>query len=139
MSVESGCEPEQILRLHDEHVVVQRRRVERDTVRVSTRVETREEVVETDLALEQVVVRRVAVDRVVDAVPEPRQEGDTLIIPVVREELVIRRQLVLTEEVHVQRRTIPQTHKETITLRREVAVIDRLPAPDPVIKPGGGS
>ncbi len=42
------------------------------------------------------------VGRVVDEAPAARAEGDTTIIPVVEERLVVVKQLFLVEEIHVR-------------------------------------
>ncbi len=46
-------------------------------------------------------VRKVAVDRVLDEPVGPRQEGDTMIYPVMEEVLVVQKKLILREEIHV--------------------------------------
>ena len=48
---------------------------------------------------EQVQVQRVAVNRYVDEAPPVRHEGETMIVPVVREELVVTKHLLLVEEL----------------------------------------
>jgi hypothetical protein len=46
-------------------------------------------------------VRRVTVNRVIDEPAKPRQEGDTMIYPVMEEVLVVQKKLVLKEEIYV--------------------------------------
>jgi len=53
---------------------------------------------------DEVAVERVAINRIVDQVPETRQEGDVLIIPVLEEVLTVQKRLLLKEEVRIQRR-----------------------------------
>ena len=71
------------------------------------------------MAHDQVIVERVAIGRVVDAMPEVRQEGDVTILPVVEEEVVVMRRLVLKEEVHIRRLRTIEHHVETVTLREQ--------------------
>ena len=55
---------------------------------------------------------RVPINRVLPddaATPEPRQEGDTLVIPVVEEELLVFKRRVLKEEVNLFDRHIQCT------------------------------
>ena len=112
------------LPLHAERVVVSKR-VRRTRVSVKRSTRTRDEAVEVDLNHDQVVVERVAIGRVVDAVPEVRQDGDVTILPIVEEEVVVVRRLVLKEEVHVRRMRTTQRHAETVTLREQQAVVTR--------------
>ena len=88
------------------------------TVTVRTRVVQDEAVVAEDLLRETVTVRRVPIGRFVDAAEAPRQEGDTLVIPVYREELVVTKQLVLLEEIHLSRATSTEHVSQTIPLAR---------------------
>lgn len=57
--------------------------------------------------------------------PAITQEGDTTIIPVVEEILVVERRFLLKEEVHIRRVTTKQRHQETVVLRKQEALITR--------------
>ncbi len=50
---------------------------------------------------------------------EPRIEGDQLIIPIMKEVLVVQRQLVLVEEVRVSKRYVTEEHEVREPVRRE--------------------
>lgn len=50
------------------------------------------------------------------------------ILPVVEEEIIITRRLVLKEEVHLRRFVIRDVHRETVVLRQQEAVITRTPS-----------
>ena len=112
------------LPLHAEQAVVSKR-VRQTKVRVERSTRTRNQIFEVDLLDSEVVVERVTVGRVVDAIPEIRQEGDVTILPVVEEELVVLRRLVLREEVHVRRVQTTRRHVETVSLREQQAVVTR--------------
>lgn len=114
----------QTLLLHAEDVAVSKR-MHKTQVRVATTTRSREAVVEEDLTHNQVIVERVAIGRVVDVVPDVRQEGDVTILPVVEEIIVVERRLVLKEEVHVRRVRTTERHVETVTLREQEATVTR--------------
>lgn len=118
-----------VMSLAAEEVVVSKR-VRRTLVRASRTTSFRDQAVEADLNHERIVVERVAIGRVVDAVPPVRQEGDVTIMPVVEEEVVMVRRLVLKEEVHLRRvrTTVPFT--ETVSLRRQTVSVTRTPLDD---------
>ena len=75
--------------------------IETGRVRVSKQVYEETQTIDVPITHEVVDVQRIPVGRVVDEVPFSRQEGDTLILPVVREEAVTSIKLVLVEEIHV--------------------------------------
>lgn len=72
-------------------------------------------------------VKRVAVDRVVplNEAPLTRQEGDTLIVPVFEEILVVEKRLRITEEIHITRSTRQEQYADTVVLRAERVTIER--------------
>ena len=83
------------------------------------------------LAHQTVEIERVAIGQHVDAMPTIREEGDTIVIPIVEEVLVIERRLLLKEEVRVQRVRSMERHQESVTLRHHEAVVTRLPVEPP--------
>lgn len=75
---------------------------------------------------EEVVVERVAVGRLVDGPVADRQEGDTLVLAVVEEVLVVEKRLMLKEEVRITRNSTERVQREAVTLRREEVEINRV-------------
>jgi len=110
-----------------EELSVSKETVETGRVRVATRTREREALIDEDLARERVEIETVPIGSRIDAVPEARQEGDTTIIPIVEEVLVVERQLVLKEEVRIRRVRTTEHHKETVKLRYQEAVVTRQP------------
>ena len=106
---------------------VEKRVVDKGTVRVSTDIETVTERVETPLLQQSAGLDRVRVDRVVDRMPEPRLDGDTIIVPIVEERVVVTKQLVVTEEVRVALTEETLTDVQDVTLRKERVHIDKIP------------
>jgi uncharacterized protein (TIGR02271 family) len=113
------------LLLLSEEISVARRRVEGDTVRVSTVTHKIEKVVDEALMHELVEVERVAIGRRIDTVPPVREEADVTIIPVVEEVLFIEKRLVLKEEVRIRRVRIADVHREVVTVREQDVVVER--------------
>ena len=114
----------------EERAVVRKHRKVTGAVRVRTEVKTAEEVVDAPLAVEQVEVERRPLDRWIDAPVPTRQEGDTTVITLHEEVVVVEKRLRATEEVRVTRRTSTRHAEERVTLRREEAVVERLDAAD---------
>lgn len=117
--------PAHRLALGEERVVLDKRLEDRQRVRVRSQVETREELVTADLRSEEVTVERVAVNREVQELPEVRQEGDLLIVPVVEEEIVVTKRLVLKEELRIRRRTSIRHVEQAVPARRVEAIVER--------------
>jgi len=78
-----------------------------------------------------VEIERTPMARHVEAMPAIREEGDTVVIPIVEEVLVVERRLFLKEEVRVRRVRSTEIHQETVTLRHHEAVVTHLPAEPP--------
>ena len=123
-----------MLRLFAEEVAVTREAVETGRVRIAKVTRKKEHLVEEDLARETVEVKTVPIGRQVDAAPAVRDDGETMIIPVMEEIIVIERRLVLKEELHVRRIRSIERHRETVQLRYQEAEVSRLPAQAPTTK-----
>jgi uncharacterized protein (TIGR02271 family) len=121
-------EHDKIVRLHTEDLQITRERIAGDTVRVRTVTSQHDRLVEEQLVHERVEIVRVPIGRVVDTVPDVRQDGDVTILPVVEEEIVVQKRLILKEEVHLRRVSVAEVHRETVILREQEAVIARIPA-----------
>ncbi|MBE7190741.1 DUF2382 domain-containing protein [Jatrophihabitans endophyticus] len=103
------------------------RQVDRARVTVSTVTSVRQEQVELLLASTRVEIEHVPVGRFVEEIPDTRTEGDCIVIPMV-EEVVVKR-LFLREEVRVVPVRTTRTHRETISVRFQEAVVSRAVPP----------
>lgn len=124
---EIGVGEEVVIPVIREEAHVERRIVERGGYRVHKRVIEREETSEQPTFREEVQVERVAIGRVIDQMPTSRQEGDTLVIPVVEEALIANKQIVLKEEIRLTRRRSETTEQQDVTLRTERVEVEQLP------------
>jgi len=118
-----------MLPLHEERLLVSKR-VRKTLVRAARTTTQRTVAVDEDLAIEQVVVTRVPIGRVVEAVPPIREENGVTIVPVVEEELVLVRRLILKEEVRFERVRSMAHHVETVVLRRQEVTVTRTAVPE---------
>lgn len=124
------AEDQMVIPVVREELVVDKRTVEKGRVRVFKTVSEREEIIDEPLLHDEVEVERVAVNQII---PEPmvtRQEGDTMIIPVLEEVLVVEKRLLLKEEIHVRKVTRQARHAEHVTLREEQVEVERIGLPD---------
>ena len=114
---------ETTLRLHAEHAHVARHTREVGSVSVSVTTDIRDHPIDETLTSTEIGVRRIPVGRIVDRMPESRQEGDTLIVPVVEEVVVVR--FLIREEVHITRTATTRRHQDVVSLRTEQATVAR--------------
>jgi uncharacterized protein (TIGR02271 family) len=112
--------------LYAEDLTVSKRQIEGDMVQVSTITRENESFVDETLNHTRVQIDRIPVGRQVDAVPPVRQEGDTTILPVVEESVIVERRLILKEEIHIRRLHVSERHQEAVILRKQEAVITRI-------------
>lgn len=64
-------------------------------------------------------IERVAIRKLLDRPAETRQEGDTLIVPLMEEVWVVEKRLLLREELHITRRKNQIADSHTRAVRRE--------------------
>lgn len=110
--------------LMEETLNITKREVVTGGVRLVKRVSEHEETVDLPLLRETVEVERVPIGRIVTEAPAPRQEGDTLIVSILEEVLVVEKRLMLKEEVRITRTQAEVHQPQVVTLRTEEAVVE---------------
>jgi len=96
-------------------------------VRIHKSVSEQPVIIDERLARDEMQVERVPVDRIV-ALEEPpvtRYEGDTLVVPVFEEVLVVERRLRIKEELRITRVRHEERYQETVSLKTERVEIER--------------
>ena len=96
-------------------------------VRVHKTVVEQPVTIDERLARDEVEVRHVPVDRIValEEAPANRYEGDTLIVPVLEEVLVVERRVRIKEELHITRIRHSEQYQEQVTLKAEQVEVER--------------
>jgi stress response protein YsnF len=111
--------------LISEELRVEKRTVPTGKVRVKTVVDAFAEVLQETHKTERVETTRVEIGKEIDTIPSVRTNGDTTIIPVVEEVLVVEKRLILKEEIHVRRVISDDQVEVPVTLRKQRAVVER--------------
>ncbi len=120
-------------------VVIEKARIEKRAVE-TTRAVIRKTVSETDevldavLAQQEVEIERVPVGLAVAEAPVARWEGDTYVWPILEEQLVVEKRLVLKEELRIRTKTRHEPIQQTVRLRAEHVTVGQV---DPPGKPIG--
>jgi uncharacterized protein (TIGR02271 family) len=96
-------------------------------VRLHKTVSEHEQRIDVPLLRDELDIEHVAIGQVVDesALPQPRYDGDTLVVPVLEEVLVVQKQLVLKEELRITRRRTQVHASQSVTLRSEQVTPER--------------
>ena len=115
-----------VVPLYAEEVSVSKR-VRESRVQVSRVTREQEQLVDELLAHEHVEIDRVPIGQPVDTMPAIREEDGTIIVPVVEEVLTIERRLILKEEVRIRKVRDVERHQESVSVRKQDAIITRLP------------
>ncbi|MBA2350793.1 MAG: YsnF/AvaK domain-containing protein [Burkholderiales bacterium] len=111
-----------------EELVVSKRVVETGQgIRVTKTVSEREEIVDELLARDDVVFERVSLNQVVAAteIPDVRYEGETMIVPILEEILVVEKRTILKEELRISRRHYEVREPQRVVLRSEEVSIEQ--------------
>ena len=123
--IHTSHEPDPIsVPLVEETARIEKREVTTSRVVVRTLVDVEDRLLSESLLEGTVNVERVAIDRVVDTAPPIRTEGDVTIIPILQERIVVRKELVLVEEIRITRRTVVETVEIPVQVRTQRAVIE---------------
>jgi uncharacterized protein (TIGR02271 family) len=122
---------ETVIPLLAEEIAVSKQVVETGRVQVARITTERKQLIDELLAHQTAEIERVPIGQHVETIPAVREEGDTIVIPIVEEVLVVERRLFLKEEVRVRRVHSTVRHQESVTLRHHEAVVTRLPVETP--------
>lgn len=111
-----------------EQARVEVRTVDTGGVRIHKTVNEQTHTIDEPLLRDAVAVRHVPIDRIVplSEAPSARQEGDTLIVPILEEVLVVEKRCRIKEEIHITRSQSEEQHVETVVLRSEDVTIERI-------------
>ena len=95
-------------------------------VRIEKHVREKPCIVDEIVRHEDVEVHRIPVDRMVSMteVPQSRYEGDTLIIPVLEEVLVVEKRLRIKEEIRITKTTCEDHRSDVVHLKAEEISIE---------------
>jgi uncharacterized protein (TIGR02271 family) len=108
----------------EEHIHIGTKTVETGKVNISKKVLTETYTAEIPVSKEEVIVEKKTINQYIDGeAPGMRLDGDTTIIPIVRE--VIVKRLLLVEEIHITKRRTEQMIPVSEVLRKEVVIITR--------------
>jgi uncharacterized protein (TIGR02271 family) len=122
----TGLTEETIIPVVREELDVGTRRVETDAgVRVRKTVEEKVQLIDEPLHKDELAVERVAVGCYVAEPVAIRYEGETMVVPVLEEVLVVEKRLLLKEEVRITRRRSEHRNPQRVTLREEHAEVER--------------
>ena len=109
----------------EEQLHVGKRSIVTGTVRLDKHIGVYEEALDIPLAVRSFDIERVVLNQPIEAAPAVRQEGETTIYPLVEEQLILTKQLILREELRVTRRDTERRDARTVSLRRESIEVTR--------------
>ena len=126
VGVEPGESTRAVLPVLEERLEVSKREVETGRLRLQKRVRAEEQTVDEPLFADEIIIERVPVNRFVDQAPPTRLEGDTTVIPLFEEQVVLQKRLLLREEVRVTRRRTERRDPQVVTVHREEVIVERV-------------
>lgn len=124
-----------------EDLVVERRSRTTGGVRLHKHVTESVAEVDEPVVRERVVVEHLRIDRPLTdgSIPQAHEREDgVLVVPVLEEVLVVRKQLVLKEELHVRRIREETRERQSVPLRREHVDVERVDAQGRPVDPAPG-
>jgi uncharacterized protein (TIGR02271 family) len=109
----------------EEKIRIDKEVVETGAVYVRKEVQEKQVNIEATLVQDDIHVERVPINQPVQNVPAAvRYEGDTMIVSVVQEELVIQKRLILVEEIRITKQKIENEKTHPVNIRKERVFID---------------
>ncbi|RYE29224.1 MAG: DUF2382 domain-containing protein [Sphingobacteriaceae bacterium] len=111
--------------LIEEHLKIDVKQVETGLVQLHKKVVSEVVTQQIPVLSEEILIEHKPVNQYIENLPAVRVEGDTTIISVVKEVLVVEKRLLLVEEIHLTKTRTETTATVTETLRKDVVEINR--------------
>ena len=110
----------------EEFVTLGKKVVETARITVSKTINENTEAYEIPLKQEEIVVKRVPKNELIETMPAPtRYEGDVMIIPVLKEVAVIEKRMMLVEEIHISKVQTEKVETQEVIIRKEEVNVTR--------------
>jgi uncharacterized protein (TIGR02271 family) len=116
----------EVIPVIQEFLKVGKQTVETGKVVAVKKVKADQKIVTGPISRDEIDIERIPIGQYVKTAPKPfRYEGNTLVIPVVKEELVVQKKLLVVEELRITKRTVKSEFNKQVTLRREEVEIKK--------------
>ena len=128
MPEKAKLQADTIIPVVEERIAVDKRQVETGRgLRVTKTIEQHEELVDPPLMEDELVIEHVSCDILLDEGQSigPRKEGDTLIVPVLEEVVIVQKRVRLREEIRITRHRRETHDPQNVTVRKERVKIER--------------
>ncbi len=115
-----------VVPLVDEHLEVRKHWVQSGEVVVRRSVQTSQQTIPVELQYEEVQVDRVPVNRPLaeGEQTQPWWDGEVMVVPVIEEEIVVSKRLVVREEVRISKRKSVRQETVSNSIRNQQVYID---------------
>lgn len=116
-----------VIPIIEEKLQVSTKVVDTGTIRINKKVLEEQVNVESPVIYDKLDIERIPINEYVEtAPPAVRYEGETMIVPILEEVVVVEKRLVLREELRITRRQVHTTISQPVTLRKEEVTVDRI-------------
>ncbi len=110
----------------EEDIKVTKKVIDTGLVNISKTIKESTEYIDIPLSREEIIVSRIPKNEIIDIMPAAsRYEGDVMIIPVLKEVAVIKKRMMLVEEIHVTKIKAEKIETQEVTVRKEEVNITR--------------
>lgn len=115
-----------VVPLVDEHLEIHKHWVQSGEVVVRKSVQTSQQTIPVELQYEEVQVDRVPVNRPLaeDEQAQPWWDGEVMVVPVIEEEIVVSKRLVVREEVRISKRKSSRQETVSDSIRSQQVSVD---------------
>ncbi|UZO82057.1 DUF2382 domain-containing protein [Aquimarina sp. ERC-38] len=111
--------PDHILELHKETVEVSKKEVVKAKYQIEKTTETEDKQVFISLKNKEVQIKEIVKEEELEDYPVTTKVGNTTIIPIIREEEVVIKKIILVKEIHITEDTTTEIKSIPVTSRIE--------------------
>ena len=116
-----------IIPVINEELHIDKEVIESGKIRIIKKINEEKSTVEVPLKHTEVSVERKPMNQYVNEHHQAiRYEGDTMIVSVLKEVVVVQKKILLVEELHINKTQKQEAHTEEVTLKSESISVERL-------------
>jgi uncharacterized protein (TIGR02271 family) len=115
-----------IIPVIEEQLIIEKEVIESGKIRIIKQVNNEEVISDVTLVKDDIEIERVSKNEFISAIPDIHYEGETMVIPVVKEVAVVEKRLMLVEQIRVTKRKTESVEQLHNVVRKENVTIENI-------------
>jgi len=122
-----SSEEGRVIPIAEEQITIGKKLVDIGKVKIVKSIKEEDVKVDLPYTNEEIDIERISKNQYIESPPPVRYEGDTTIVPVYKEVVVVEKRLMLTEEIRITKKRKEGTTQQIVKVRKQVVNVEHIP------------